>query len=73
MKHGMKTREALGKPKRRDFSFASFFNSWKSGTNAGMLVDGFIRNLGTHQSEALPIREFIPSNKVSRSSKSKEG
>ena len=42
MKHAMKTRAELGKPKRKDFSFERFFNVYKSGTNAKFDLNGNI-------------------------------
>ena len=65
MKNKMKTREVLGKPKRKDFYFESFMNPYKSGTNEQMDLNGNII-YGTHQSEKLPIKEFIPNKGMNR-------
>ena len=66
MKYAMKTRQSIGKPKRRDFSFERFMNPMKSGTNAEFDLYGNITRWGTHQMEKLPIKEFIPHRGMNR-------
>ena len=66
MKNKMKTREVLGKPKRKDFYFERYMNPYKSGTNEQKDAKGDIVKYGTHQSEKLPIKEFIPNKGMNR-------
>ena len=65
MKNHRKKNQFYGKPKRRDFSFNRFFNDQKSGINA-LYENGKCVKLGTHESEKLPIRQFIPSHGMNR-------